>query len=88
MASRYVPVKDLLDRVFDDEFGLSESNDSNVEGEGIQGYLPEVDQSPDKPCERSESADDHRSSSSSFSSDDQEPQGTLKAWIYLHQVST
>ena len=30
----------MLERVFDDGFGLSDSEDSDVGGEGVHGYLP------------------------------------------------
>ena len=33
---------DVLEMLEDDDFGLPEEEDSDYEGEGIQGYLPEV----------------------------------------------
>ena len=38
----WLNVFDMLDGLEDDDFGLPEEEDSDSEGEGIQGYLPEV----------------------------------------------
>ncbi len=42
MASRF-NVSGVLDLLEDDDFGLSGGDDSDFEGDGICGYLPEVD---------------------------------------------
>ena len=40
MASRFFGASNVLDRVFDNSFGLSDSENSNAGGEGVHGYLP------------------------------------------------
>ena len=40
MASRLYGAEDVLERLFEDDFGLSDSDDSDQEGEGVHGYLP------------------------------------------------
>ena len=45
MASRYITAGEVLDRVFDDEFDVPESEDSDEDREealGYPGYLSEV----------------------------------------------
>ena len=42
MAER-LTVSEVLQRLEDDDFGLSEEDDSDFEGENIEGYLPRVD---------------------------------------------
>ena len=34
---------DVLQLLEDDDFGLSEEDDSNFEGEGVESYLPRAD---------------------------------------------
>ena len=40
MASRLLDASGVLDRVFDDDFGLSDSEDSDDGGAGVYSYLP------------------------------------------------
>lgn len=40
MASRLLSAEDVLDQVFDASFGLDDSDDSDLGGDGVQGYLP------------------------------------------------
>ena len=40
MATRYYSASEVLEKVFDEGFGLSDSDDSDEGGEGVQGYLP------------------------------------------------
>ena len=40
MASRYFHASDVLERVFQDDFGLSDSEDSDAGEAGVHGYLP------------------------------------------------
>ena len=42
MANR-LPASDVLQLWEDDEFGLSEEDDSDFEGESVEGYLPRMD---------------------------------------------
>ena len=42
MAARMFDVEEVLERL-DDDNGLSSDDESDFEGEGIHGYLPEAD---------------------------------------------
>ena len=35
---------EVLERLEDDDFGLSSEDESDFEGEGIYGYMPETDE--------------------------------------------
>ena len=43
IVAKRLNTSDLLQLLEDDDFGLSEEDDSNFEGEGVESYLPRAD---------------------------------------------
>ena len=41
--AKYLNTRDVLQLLEDDDFGLSEENDNDFDGEGVESYLPRAD---------------------------------------------
>ena len=78
MALRYT-ASDVAQLVDDDNFGLSESDNSDFEGDEVFGYLPELQQDADYPedCRDSDDEVNAHPSSEAMVSDDFSASGKL-----------